>query len=147
MEHSILDQWFNENVTGKPAYGTQPAERSEHGVARDTSCLHNKLAAAIRGRGRELAEQLGLRRRGKSFYCPLPENHKHGERSPSGYVHPDSGYFKCYSASCGVKGSLVWLAGMLGHADPWGEVVRLTGVNLDENEKRHLDNLKKKDVR
>ena len=111
------------------------------------SRLFENLGLATQGRGQDFAEQLGLQRKGTSFFCPTPERHAHGGKRPCVYVNPDTGFFQCMSTNCGIKGSLVMLAQVLGHPDPWGEVVRLSGITLTPEEQNHLDNLRKKGVR
>jgi len=113
----------------------------------EKSELLTKISQAIHGRGQQLAEQLGLRKKGKSFFCPHPENHAHGEKHPSLVVDNRTGRFRCFGASCGISGSLVKLAEELGSSDPWGTIVQICGISLNKEEQHHLENLRKKDVR
>jgi DNA primase len=118
--------------------GSSVHERSE---------LLSKISQAIQGRGQQLAAELGLRRKGKSYFCPHPENHAHGERHPSLVVDNGTGRFKCFGASCGINGSLVRLAQELGSTDPWGAVVQVCGLTLTPVEQHHLEKLRRKGVR
>lgn len=113
---------------------------------RKNSELLSKVKLSIQGRGHQLAEQLGLQKKGKAFYCPHPENHNHGDRRPSFSINNDTGSFKCWGASCGISGSLVKLAAELGSNDPWRQIVQLCGISLTAEEERHLENLSRKGV-
>ncbi|MBL8026986.1 MAG: hypothetical protein JNL74_11280 [Fibrobacteres bacterium] len=110
------------------------------------SLLLPKYRQGVFGRGREIAEQLGLKRKGDSFYCPTPDNHAHGGKRPCVLINNKTGNFRCLSTNCGVSGSLVKLAEILGHPDPWGKLVELTGIILTESEEKHLNNLRRKGV-
>jgi len=109
--------------------------------------LIDKLRDAIAGRGHELAEALGAQKKWGSFVCPRIENHKSGRKNTNLWIYPKTGKFICKSTKCGIEGSLIKLAEELGHADPWGAVVDATGILLDDDEKLHLENLKKNGVK
>ncbi len=84
----------------------------------------------------DLAQVVGryvkLKRQGRSFVglCPF-----HGEKTPSFYVHPDEGYFKCFG--CDAKGDVFsFLERQTGQSffDILKQLAEETGVVLEERQ-------------
>lgn len=53
----------------------------------------------------EMIDYLGLKRRGRSFQCPNHEAHKHGDQTPSAYIHSTGASWSCYP--CHIGGTIV----------------------------------------
>jgi len=53
----------------------------------------------------EMIDFLSLKRRGRSFQCPNSTAHKHGDQTPSAYIHSTGASWSCYS--CNIGGTIV----------------------------------------
>jgi DNA primase len=54
----------------------------------------------------QVLQDLGIVVQHNRFRCPRPENHKHGDRTPSATVWPEKGAFKCWVCP-DVKGDVI----------------------------------------
>jgi DNA primase len=77
-----------------------------------------------------IGEQINLKRAGKEFRALCPFHH---EKTPSFYVHPSKGFFKCFG--CGESGdvfSFLMKRGGLGFQDAVKELASLYGVEIPD---------------
>jgi DNA primase len=84
-----------------------------------------------------IGEQINLKRAGKEFRALCPFHH---EKSPSFYVHPSKGFFKCFG--CGESGdvfSFLMKRGGLGFQDAVRELAGKYGVEIPDDRQQEGD--------
>jgi DNA primase len=95
--------------------------------------IPENIVDEVRGRAdivEIIGEQVNLKRAGKEFRALCPFHH---EKTPSFYVHPAKGFFKCFG--CGESGdvfSFLMKRGGLGFQDAVRELAARTGVEIPD---------------